>query len=665
MDKRCVDQELEKLCRQLLVAHGPQRENLLHKISQYTTDAEVDCVHHWMTTRRDLAAIGLLLDYLVSIETRAAWNHILKLAGDENPEVRFEACATVGRVVPSAQGELWLRLLESPYRDCQKEAVCGVARLKVSRAFLALKTLLLRQPEEEVQLEVLKAFWALRDVRSITTLIDLARRTRGPVQEEALVLLGRFSSRLKVNPLAKLLDTEDDSTRNMTYQVLLRLRAKSADKFIAAGLVKETSRKIKINILTALRSVRTRQIFDAVIHLATEDPSSTVRMMALSVLERVRSAALCGWIFSSEKKSGPKMEPIFLRLLGGYVERPSVCRFLKSVYLRSMHPELRLAAIEALGRPQTPQVKSFLTAMIRQRPQEGLTLATILTPILDSGDFKRVTDLLSLDPAVYSTSLAVLLAWLSNAIVRTESAALPEKRLRELAGDADPLVSYFALQCLAISARKPTILLLIFRLWRTRSRACRFAAEKAIERFIRNRPSRFADLVRIGFKRRDCFGLLVRFSKALEMDTAEEERALRAVLAQAEKQGVLEASIKASWTRARLLLLVKYRIEFAKSRFFYLLEQASFQDKETAFLLCALNHTNLYRLQGLATDFLTTVLYEKSSDTVKREILKFLSRLAAPSARVQNLLFRELASPTTGPLRAFAESVMREKLYET
>jgi HEAT repeat protein len=330
----------------------------------YFSDDDIACVYELFTKRGDTQSYYWLVKYLVQIERPFGFEKLFSLFLQDNEAVRRIARQGIVKIAPDERYGLLLRMLDLK----QEREVCFAAEelgvVGKIQAIPELLNLLEQSDNEKIQVSVLRALGRLQDPRSLRALEKSVKNGSPRIQEEAIVSLYKFTSIPNHRFLKKCFESDSSRVLEVSYFTAARSRDRRIEPYLAQGLAKQSNTTLQFNILSSLRRIQTRPLYEMVCWLALDGVSSEVRMIAQSALRRSRSKRMLSWLLKDEKKMAGRQKVLILKLMADYTDEKKIFNIISKNAMTGREGQSRLLAIEILGTIAARESRNVLAKII-------------------------------------------------------------------------------------------------------------------------------------------------------------------------------------------------------------------------------------------------------------------------------------------------------------
>jgi len=641
--------KIQALANRLLDTWEPQREDVFQQLAGLVQDDEVDCVLDCLLSAADLPAVSWLVRYLNTVGTTHAIKKILVLLDNYNPNVRLQACEGVEGIPGDRQTFILTKMFELRNRDVVLFAVRQVGYLGRAAAADALARLLRRQSDEEIVAAILQVLGRLRDSRTLPVLERYTAHHSALVQEAALAAIAKFSVKVNSRFLRKCLASADPRFRGMAYSVILRLKSSRWEKAFALAFAREPDEKLKMQVLAAIRSFQRRESLRVLLQNAGPASPPAIRMMAKSVLLRVRAKTICDLLFAELARNDPRQKELILRVLAVYAAEPPVAAKLIEYFATEENDRIRLIIVASLGFAPLGQARDFLLQLVRDNGRFAYPAATALAEKITRQDWPIIEEVLGLEEQRYSAPIQVFLNFLAGVPEGTVYPPAVVAAVKRLARSPIEMIRLLGIRCFARIDSPQCLPNLLVMLTNETQNISRQVVLKEVIRLVNQDPALLTAVINTCMGLRKLLPLItVIFSLAEVKDPGKLKHVTAHIL------GLIitnkdrdPATILLE--NERLLLLLHNLAMRERSGFFALLREASWDDEQRRILLQVVNATDLYRFEALDEDFMAGQ-YAQASAATKREFLKFFRKLKRVPPALEQAVFKDLTQSTDGEL---------------
>lgn len=652
--------EIQKLIQQLFSGEEAVYEAAFESLCLYFTDEDIESIGAVLVGRGDTQSLYWWVHYLVWIERPLGFEKLFTLLKSDNPQFRAEACSGILRISANSRIDLLVKMLSLPWKKEVQFAAHYLGETCQPRAFSPLLEALEREQDPKTQVELLKALGKLRDARSLKTLEKWAEHPAEKVQEEALFALSRFAAKMSPKFLARYLASGKPRMKEVAYLAMLRQPGRRWQKLAARHLREEREEEMQASVLSFVRTITERALFDVIFDLALHSSSARIRMMARSALKRGKSSDAFRWLLSEERRVGLEAQEMTLRLLSGFTEERKVPGVLAQDYRKSRRPRIKLAALEGIGRFRRSGLEAFLMSVIKKADLYSLIAASALSRQTAPGDWRQVQEMLNLDPVQYSSVIQTFLNFIlrlpQKAVWPPEVEAALEKHL----GNSKRQIRYLAARCFARSSRPDKTKILLEVASQDPDAGVRQAALKSLMELMKSDASVIDQMIRLDRGERPLFRVFHHLFSTVLWEAGNFqlilERLMQAV------RGLYERYQENKARQSQLLALLRCLVNNHRPYFLAEIHRTRWDDFELSILLHVLNSKGLLRLTEKDGGMLDE-RYETASAETKKEILKYFALLPFQSPRVERLLFKALKEEGEPEVRAALYEVFEERIH--
>jgi len=634
-----------------------EKENAFRTLCDFLNDGDVDAVFGELSRRGDTQSTYWLVRYLVNIETPHGFDKLFALALNDKSAAREAALAGMTKISGRAKVELLSRVLaESGNSDDARFAAENLGETGSTMATVPLLDAFEKwKNDPETAAAMVRALGRIRDARAIPPLSREVSRTGGILQEEILLSLSRFSSKFRSKEVKRCLSSGNPHVRGIAYAVMLNSEKRAWEPRIAAALNRENT-DIKHGILSSIKEIHTRVLFDTVLDLAVNGENVQLRTLARSAAKKARPVPACRWLIRRMGTASAELAMLIIDLLTGHADRPSVRDTMFKRYAVSGNAREKLAIIEFLGNLRDESAIGFLRDIVEAGDAFGYAAAASLVRLVDQGRMDIVSRMLELDPDKFSLPIQVFLRLLSRL---PEDADIPEDledRILSFCGSDDRQIRYQAVRCLHIVRKKIPTGILIDLLKNDPREDIRDAAGKSMRRVLGRHPEEQAPVLSICASDprlysamrsiiRDLASVPGKFNDIVDYLTG---RAFLAKRTEGDSAGRDEM---------RFTTLLRDLAVHNKAGFLEFIRTRARADDQRQVLMRVLNSTDIGQSCGLKVGFMAEQ-YPSASRGTRLEYLRFFRDMAVRDERIAEVVFREFSLGTDEELRTAAEDVI-------
>jgi len=628
---------LDRLIADLASPLAAVRQEAFGALCARTSSGDMDFAGKKLLARGDTQSLYWLIEYLLALATPEALEKFGELLAHDSETVRIQARNAVGRVEDRARSELLLALLGSPREDDLRFAARMLGEWPVAKAVHPLLALLGTHDDPLVRLEVVRTLERLRNPLAITPLTRIASRERGELQETAFrAAVGLLLEQGRPSVLKKFARSERPIIRQIAYLSMLKLRGRRWEHFVASSLDSGEDETVKVGVLSALRAMQTRRLFRAVFACALADPSLTVRLMAQSVLKRVKAKHVLGCLLMETRRGVPASQELAVRVTAEYYQAPDAARGLVRLFGNTRDFRLKLIGLGALGEIRSRSAAPFLLRLLKSQDKTACAAAQAYVKIAGPRDWAEIRQCLD-DPRV---SIPVKSVFLGLVAHLPQTAPIPEgvrACLERLSGHSDRSLRYLALRAQGRFDGSDLVLKLLTVAARDTEASVRDAAVRSLCEILGRDPRQlgFAASVSVSFPEA-AHAVRQIFRRASVKTEAHFRAIVESVLALVRKH-LSEPTRGRPFDATRLLLLIRHLAKSEKVIFLNCLRDAGRGPVERCWLLKVLQRTGLHAYPGLDFGFMIED-YPRADSACKREYLRFARRFSETGAPLRRLL---------------------------
>ncbi|MDD5218064.1 MAG: hypothetical protein PHN49_08825 [Candidatus Omnitrophica bacterium] len=637
------EDEIRSILPRLTSSDHVEREQAFEALCSYLSNPDIEFAYSALLQKGDTQSIYWLVHYLVRIECPLGFEKLFLLVQNANATIREEACWGISNIAEETRNTLLLKMLQFPWKTEVRFAIQQLGVLRRTNAVSPLMRVLETHRDEEIGIDVIHALTKIGDTRAVRCLEKLAMHPTAKIQDEAFAALGRFVPLLHRKFLKRCFASENPRTREIAYMTVLRLQLKRWEKHVAVRLNKETDGQRKIRVLSSVKSLKSRKLFEAIFVMARQDPDSRVRMIAQSVIKRLRAKRLKRWLFGEYHQGDFADKVIALRLLAEYAEESDVEREYEKIYRQSTDPAIRLIVLDIMGRTPRKSSREFLCEIIRKQDSYAYAAACALTDIMDPDLWEIVKEVLTMDEKKMSPVIQVLLDFvlrLPKRYVLPEAVAVAVGKLME---SPNYFIRYLAVRCYANTQIDNHLPELLKVAGIDNEKAVRKGSFKEAVRVVGENPRELVNAFNYCFAVPSLYPVLHKLFEMVAADRMEILQELFKKLLDVLQKFRTSQKRKRRFDEARLYLLMRSQVLQSRCLFMGLLESGGWDDDEREVLIRVLNLSDFCDVGLFNVDFMAAQ-YEKSSPKTKVEFLEFFKNMEAPSAKIEDTVFQALAS---------------------
>lgn len=630
------DRSFEDLLNKLTTEDNAIKSDSFALFSSFDRSEEVQKAYDFFTNRGDLQSIHTLLAYLLHVRSRQSFLRLVELTENENAVIREEAIEAIKEIPPDESTALLIKIMHSKYSEVRLFAVRQVGILRSRGSVMPLIDWLKEHEEKEDLVAGLIALGSIGDDRcvpSIEKMFPLFQKDKETL-EQALLTLGIYSAFVSKRFLKKCVNSENKMIREATHLAILKLLEKKWESFTSKGLKAESDPKIKMNILSSIRTVQTERLFEAILILITRDSNEGVRMMAQTVLKRIRSEKILKWLLRCELKSKGKSKEQILRLLVMYPNDPQVVKVYKKNSLQEKNLHLKLVAIEYMGYTGSKETIPFLKSLILSGEKYAYVASISLSHLLRKSDQSTFLEMISIDSKIGSPVVQMYL----RLILRLKNADVINEEIRvkiiHLTESSEHNIRYLALRCLSRWDCSENLEMMTRFAVNDPVPMVRFAAKISIAEMLSSSIDRVED-----------FALLI--TPDVRLCQTAYEVIKRVNWHRVFYREILKAMIRSilrtdhQGVSARISAIVRILIRDKRALFLDAFCNLDWDSEEFLLLIRIATKTPIQTWYGLKSRELITI-YQKSNVNIKLELLKLFSKLEIKDKEIKDLVFSEI-----------------------
>lgn len=602
----------------------------------YDRPDQIDLVYEFYVSRGDLQSIHIILSYLVKIRTKYSYSKLVMLTDHENAVIREEAIESVKSIVPDERNPLLIRMIQSSHSEVSLFAVHHLGLQRCRTAVMPILEWLNKCEKKQERIAGLAALSAIGDDRcvpGIEKMFNSFERDK-EVLEQALTTLGMYSAAVNRHFLKKCIHSGNKIIREATHLAILKLSHKKWETLTARGLHKEDDSKIKMNILSSVRTVETQRLFSTILKSGISDTHEGVRMMAQTVFKRIRSEKILLWLLANERKySGKKREQI-LRLLVMYPDDPRVVKVYKKNSLQEKDLHLKLVAIEYMGYTGAKESMPFLKSLSLSGQKYAFVASVSLSHLLQKNDQELLLEMLSVSSKVNSPIVQMylrLILRLKNADMINENV---KSKILELTGSSEHNIRYLALRCLSRWDSRQNMEMML-----------RFAVSDPFRMVRHAAKISAAEMVSVSIDRIEDFAGLINGDSQLC-------RIAYQIVKRIDWHRVFYREILQSLTRSltecrtegislRIQVIIRMLIRDRRALFLDAFSNLEWSADEMKSLIRIAGKTPIQTWYGLKPETLIGI-YSRSDSDLRSELLGLFGKLQISENKLKNLVFSEI-----------------------
>ena len=612
------------------------------ELCSYFSDMDIETIFQSLLSQADTQSIYWLIQYLVKIEQPLGFEKLFVLSENENKIIRQEVRLAFKRLLQIQREGLLLRLLDSKWIDNVIFSTGELGELRSQRAVLPLMEIVVKyKNEQEIILNTVRSLGRIQDRRALSLLEGFINHEDHKIQEAVLKSLWNFNEIFHERLLDQWLAKGGLRVKEFIYLKLLQQMGSKWQLYLAKRLSFEHHEAIKLSLLSSIRSIQVKELFDIILGYALGDVSLHVRVLAESVLKKIRSNQLLHWILKKEKQNNEQQKVLLLRILFAYSHAPGVFGIFLRNFHESKNKRIQLMCLEYMGCCPNEQVIPFLLSIIEENDDFAYVACNSLTDKLKPSQWPVIKQVLSLDVEKRGICIQLLLKF----ILRIHPIdALPEfieKQLQRLAVSPSEHIRYLAIKAILRTVNPDKLYLFLLMARFDKSYKVRQAAEENILYDLRLNPHKILSFLSLGL---DDNKLLITISRVLKQIDPAPVHFLDVL------NVLLELVLKNCDTEngpmglkaMRRMVLLRHHIIKHKQLFIQVFSNQTWSQQQLRILIKVMNLTDIYLQIGLSVDFMAKQYQQVSSD-IKVEFLVFFRNMKIKSKAIEDVLFQELA----------------------
>jgi len=637
---------INKMIKNLLLAKDSSVNVLFNKLCLYVENKDIETIYCNLSGQADTFCIYWLVKYIVQIQKPYALDKLFELSQNQSLIIRQESRVGIKNLEKKHKINILLRLLEKTWEDNIVFAIKQLGELRVPKAVFPLISILKKHGNsDQINISALKALGELRDKSSMPILEKFADKEEGRIQEQALGSLSKFNEILDEKYIVKWLHSENLRIKEFIFLKILRRSNKKWEKYIVQGLRKERNDALKQSILTSIRNIQTLQLFNAIYNLALNDKSYRLRMLAQTLLKKIKAKKSASWIIKKWPKSNNHDKCFILRVLSYYPDEPNVFNLYKKMILKppslSSNKNLKLIAIEYLGRLKNTKNLSILLDIIKNDNEYDYAAAIALSNLITPSKWECIKEVLTLNTQNKELCIIVFLKFILRLPLDYQIPNFIEKMLENFSTCESEHIRHLSTRCLLHTTKSDKLyqFLKIARL--DQSKKVRCAALESIIDFLNYRPQDMISFLSMGIHNPPVMPIVHKAFRDVVRSENNYDPILRVLLKLICKK-IKDNGNRMDINAYRLMIFLKHHAISQKSIFINILLKNNWKDVELWILMMVINSTDIKHLRGICIDAMADQ-YRKSSPRTKKEYLKFFKHMNATSRAVEKVVFDDLS----------------------
>ncbi|MEI7999044.1 MAG: hypothetical protein WCH62_06015 [Candidatus Omnitrophota bacterium] len=633
---------IDKILYELLLSKEELSNQKFEQLCLYLSDADIEIIFERLLRQADTQSIYWLIKYLLKIEQPLGFEKLFALTENGNDLIRQEARLAFKNLSMSQQVDSLLRSLESRWIDNVIYSAYELGQLRSLRCVVPLMdTVVKYQYDHRVLLNAIRSLGRVRDRRAIIVLERFLNHEDPKILDAVLKSLWNFNDILQEKLLDQWLAKGNLKVKEFIYLKLVQQMSKKWQYYLSSKLSLERNEALKLSMLSSLRTIQVKPLFDTVLCYAQSDPSFRVRMLAESVLKKIRSKQLLRWILDQERSSFDQDKILIMKVLSTYSSEPIVFEIFHNLFLSSQRKRIQLMSLEYMGHCSNRRVIPFLLEIIKNNDEFAYAACLSLTYQLNSSHWSEIKEILSLDIEKRGICIQLILKF----ILRVHQIDnLPDtivQDLKRLAVCTSEHIRYLGLKSILKTDNPDKLYLFLFMARFDKSFKVRQSAQEAIVFDLNRNPHKILSFLSLGVEDPKLIGTLTRVFKQIS-PASKHFHDIFTVLLDLLLKNLRPHQGQKSQKSRRLMVLLRHHIVKEKKLFIQVLSEQSWTQQQLLILLKIINFTDIHEQIGLSVDFMAQQ-YEHASKDIKIEFLIFFQRMKVKSNFIEDVLFKELA----------------------
>jgi HEAT repeat protein len=554
------------------------------------------------------------------------------------------------RIDAKVRGGMMLRLLKSERKDDVFFAAKVLGEEVIPKAVYPLLDVLESESDKKIRLEIVRALERLRNPIALPSLTKIVAGETGELQEAAFrVAVNLLLQTGRTATLKYYARSESPRIRQIAYLAMLRMQGKKWEGVVAEAFRGEEDGELKVRVLSSVRTIETRGLFRRVFETALCDKALTVRMVAQSVLKRIRTRKVLGWLTQESLRGEPAVQELAVRLMADYFFSAPVSVMLEKTYRRTPSPRLKRIILHTLGEMKSRASIPFLIEIVGKDPVFGFSAASAFSKLANSGDWETIKNFMSESGFSYEGTVSCL-SLIAHLPGRVAIPAAVSGDVRRLSEHPDRAIRYLAVRCLPKIPNARLIHKLLLTAALDPESGVRFAAVRSVTEVLQKEPLRLSDVASLCLSVKELFPVVKDiFGRIPVREEGNFKIILKSVL------GLIQGAA-ASPLKGRLLTAMRFSgflrnlAEGEKTIFLSCLRSREWDPAERLLLMRILNRTTLHEYQGVDAGFMAAQ-YPDAEDALKMQYLRFFAKMLRPGEAIQDLLCEALARENNAKIR--------------
>lgn len=639
------NQAIELIIDNLLENFHKLNEKKLSQLVEHELSDDIDYIYSRLNKISNSYHIYILINYLIKLRKQYAYDKLYILASTSDEFVRKEIIDNLDKIAHKPRVELLLKFLETDYKDLKISAIKYLAQSHVIKAVEPLISCLKQylDKDEELSLISIIALGKILDRRAIPILEIVIDKKDKNLQHAAFKALSKFDNILAKKYLNKWISSENAELREFIYAQILKQKAMKWEVYIKRTLIdKNESVVIKQNILSSLKAVQTKPLFEAILNMAVFADNFQTSMLARATLHRNMSKKYLPWILNNLIDKNIELKIYLLKLLTYCQKEKKILNIYKDIIRSKNDQRLKIVAIECIGIAKYFEFKDFLFDLIKNDDQLSYSAVFCLCDLIRKNDVSFLNNVLSLSQDKYALYIEIVLRF----IIRLPSTfQLPdsiEKSIVRLSLSEKASIRYLTTKAIVRLTVSDKLYKLIHTAKHEISPEVKLAAYESIIKYFKDRSNEIPSLVSFASSDYNFMPVINKIFRNIVGDKLNYIRVFN-ILLKIIKKNYCANGKGLDFKSYRYLVVLKNHINNQKALFLDILRNQKFDDEELFFIFRIVNSLDIHKDKGINFEFLSE-LYKNASDITKMEMLRFFVKIEPIYPKIEQEIFHDLSA---------------------
>jgi len=648
--------EIENLIVDLVGNDSATYENAFTSLCKFFLDEDILFIHNRLAKDWDSKRIYWLVRYLVQIERPFGFEKLVQLAWNESEAVREEACSGLNKISRNERVDLMIQLLELPFPKQLAYIVSELGELREPRSVYPLINAFESSKNDDVRIEIAVALRRIRDTRAIKYLEKWLPKVQEEVRREVLVSLGTLAAANYSRFLKEYLFSEDEQVREIAYRTIVRLKGGKWEKMVVSALEKEKEARLRMVLLSSIRTITQKILFDEIFHFALSDASTKVCMLAESLLRRVSSKKLAEWLVEKIKQGRVDEQELALRLITAFSKYANSFEVVHRAFKSTQEARIQICCLEQMGTIQQKESYDFLLGAYQRYPQYRYSTVLSLLMHVKPYQWKTIEAIFDLSQGTDTITVQLVLHYICRLPKHVAISAVMDEKINEALSHQNAHLRLLAARALTRSFSANMHEQLVAMAGTDRSKAVRSAAMKSLREICFNHSEELDSMVKMCLSNQWLLRVARQLFKTMSVESEGMMNVLKAIVEYIQEGEAKSEKLHRFRTRRGLALL---RPLVVRHRAYYLeaLQSHIWSEPQRKILMQLLNATDIASMSGIDVSFMTRQYGQMTSET-KEEYLKFFLKLRSRHQVIESLVFKELESEADVRVSKLARAVV-------